>query len=95
MTSSKTKEQRRKESSLRRAKLLSGIDTRDTSIASPPGSVPADHHELRHNNTYDRDRRIRLTRVQPCGVGPVIEENCVSSRAGNLDGLCKMKVPDA
>jgi len=66
MTSPKTKEQRLKDSSLRRAKLLSGIDTRDTNMAPPPGSVLADHHELRHNNTYDALPGFYVDKVVSC-----------------------------
>ncbi|MRR17815.1 MAG: hypothetical protein EG826_15310 [Deltaproteobacteria bacterium] len=66
MTSSKTKDRRLKDSSLRRAKLLSGIDTRDTSIVPPPGSVPADQHELRHNNTYDALPQFYVDKVLLC-----------------------------
>lgn len=52
MTSKKTKEARAKESALKRAKALAGIDTTDESIEPPPGAVMADQNELAHNNTY-------------------------------------------
>jgi hypothetical protein len=52
MTSKKTKEARAKESALKRAKALAGIDTTDESIEPPPGAVLADQNELAHNNTY-------------------------------------------
>ena len=52
MTSKQTKEARAKDSALKRAKAMAGINTYDKNLDPPPGAAMADHDELVHNNTY-------------------------------------------
>ena len=66
MTSTKTKQERLKESALKRAKAVAYIDTRDDYKRLPPGAVPADAAQLAHNNTYGRLPRFYLDRVITC-----------------------------
>ena len=64
MTSKVTKEQRLKESRLKRAKTLASIDPRRD--PAPPGAVLADQAELAHNNTYDLLPRFYVDRTIIC-----------------------------
>ena len=66
MTSKKTKEDRMRENRLKRAKALSGIDTRDPHVEIPHGAVLAESTELAHNNTYGRLPRFYVDRVIVC-----------------------------
>jgi hypothetical protein len=66
MTSEKSKQERLEKSRLKRAKALTGIDTRDENITPPPGAVMADQAELVHNNTYDRFPRFYVDKVIVC-----------------------------
>jgi len=64
MTSKATKDQRLRESRLKRVKALAGIDPRRD--PPPPGAVLADQAELAHNNTYDFLPRFYVDRAIVC-----------------------------
>jgi len=66
MTSSKSKEERSKQSKLSRARELKGIDTTDPNVIPPSGAVLADEKELSHNNTYGRLPRFYIDKVVTC-----------------------------
>lgn len=66
MSSEETKNRRLRESLLKRAKALAGIDTCDPNIDPPAGAVIADQRELAHNNTYGRLPRFYVDKVVVC-----------------------------
>ena len=66
MTSRKRKQERLKESQLRRAKQLSSIDPLDKSAVVPPGAVAADASQLSHNNTYSPLPLFYVDKVVVC-----------------------------
>ena len=66
MTSRKRKQERLKESQVRRARQLSSVDPSDKSAAIPPGAVAADSSQLSHNNTYSPLPRFYVDKVVVC-----------------------------
>jgi hypothetical protein len=66
MNSQRTQKERGRESALKRAKAMAGIDTRDENVIPPPGAVMADHGQLSHNNTYGRLPRFYVDKVVVC-----------------------------
>lgn len=66
MSSPRRKQQRLEDSALKRAKVLSHLDTRDENVMPPPGSIAADPAQLTHNNTYGRLPRFYVDRIVKC-----------------------------
>ena len=66
MASINRKQGRLRDSSLKRARAMSQVDTRDPGTTPPPGAVLADPVQLAHNNTYGRLPRFYVDRVMVC-----------------------------
>lgn len=66
MSSKTRKTQEALQRRIARIRAMEHIDTRDSSITPPFGSVMADHKALAHNNTYDRLPVFYMDRVFVC-----------------------------